>query len=94
MEYTLLSISFLIIFIVISLMVKMDKLESRLKAMQQTLEQLANQSDMPENPINDELRQLIKEGRGVQAVKKAREAFGFSLIEGKQYIDKLKSDGR
>ncbi|MFD1350838.1 hypothetical protein [Oceanobacillus caeni] len=92
MEYTLICISFLIVFIVISLFVKLDRLEGRMKAMQYTLDRLVNQSDIPENPINDDLRKLIKEGKDVKAVKKARETLGLSLVEGKQYIDKLKME--
>ncbi|HDR4880747.1 TPA: ribosomal protein L7/L12, partial [Bacillus cereus] len=29
------------------------------------------------------------EGKKVTAVKRVREAFGFSLLEAKQYVDKL-----
>ncbi|HDR8032446.1 TPA: hypothetical protein QCY74_005892, partial [Bacillus cereus] len=42
-----------------------------------------------EPEINKELRQLVEEGKKVTAVKRVREAFGFSLIEAKQYVDKL-----
>lgn len=72
----------------------MNKLEGRIKRMQYTLDQVTKQSGLPENPINDELRKLIKEGEDIKAIKKARETLGLSLIEGKEYIDKLKSDGR
>ena len=89
MEYYLIIISF---FIIIYLSVKLDKLEGRIKRMQYTLDQLTKQLGLPENPINDELRKLIKEGEDVKAVKKARETLGLSLLEGKNYIDKLKSD--
>jgi len=77
---------------VISLFIKLDRLEGRMKAMQYKLDRLVKQSDIPENPINDDLRQLIKEGKDVKAVKKARETLGLSLVEGKQYIDKLKME--
>lgn len=39
--------------------------------------------------INKELRQLVEEGKTVMAVKRVREAFGFSVLEAKQYVDKL-----
>ncbi|RED32209.1 hypothetical protein [Paenibacillus sp. VMFN-D1] len=58
------------------------------------INQLTQQSGLPEHPINDELRQLIKEGEDVKAIKKAKETLGFSLLEGKEYIDKLKSETR
>ena len=78
MEYTLLSISLLIVFIVISLLSKVDKLEGRLKSMQYTLAQLANTSGV-ENPINEDLRKLIKDGKDIKAIKKARETLGLSF---------------
>ena len=37
---------------------------------------------------------LIKDGKDVKAIKKARETLGLSLLEGKEYIDKLKSENR
>ncbi|MED4473787.1 hypothetical protein [Oceanobacillus caeni] len=92
MEYTLICISILLVFMVISLFIKLDRLEGRMKAMQYKLDRLVKQSDIPENPINDDLRQLIKEGKDVKAVKKARETLGLSLVEGKKYIDKLKME--
>ncbi|WP_246001107.1 hypothetical protein [Oceanobacillus piezotolerans] len=70
----------------------MGKLEGRIKGRQYNLDQLSKQLELPENPINDELRALIKDGKDVKAVKKARETLGLSLLEGKNYIDKLKFD--
>ncbi|MFD1851630.1 hypothetical protein [Oceanobacillus bengalensis] len=87
MEYILIFIAFLII---INVTAKVNKLEGRIKRMQYTLDQVTKQSGLPENLINDELRKLIKEGEDVKAIKKARETLGLSLIEGKEYIDKLK----
>ena len=72
----------------------MEKIEGRTKRIQFTLDQLTQQSGLPENPINDELRKLIKDGEDVKAIKKARETLGLSLLEGKEYIDKLKSENR
>ncbi len=96
MEYTLIGISFLIVIYLSTKLdkcsAKVDKLEGRIKGMQYTLDQLAKQSGIPENPINNDLRKLIKVGKDVKAVKKARETLGLSLLEGKEYIDKLKSD--
>ena len=91
MEYILIIISLLII---INLWAKVSKLEGRIKGMQYTINQLTQQSELPEHPINDELRQLIKEGEDVKAIKKARETLGLSLLEGKEYIDKLTSETR
>ncbi|RCW76802.1 hypothetical protein [Saliterribacillus persicus] len=90
MEYIFISIALLVAFVVYSLMIKVDKLEGRIKLMQHTLDQVADHLKIPEHPINNELRKLIKEGEDIKAVKKARETLGLSLLEGKQYIDKLK----
>ncbi len=87
MEYILIFISFVII---ISLTTKVGKLEGRIKGMQYTINQLTQQSGLPEYPINDELRKLIKEGEDIKAIKKVRETLGLTLLEGKEYIDKLK----
>ena len=68
-------------------------LNSRVKGLEYRLEQISKQMGLPEMPINNELRQLIKEGNDVKAVKKVRETLGFSLIEAKQYVDALKVEG-
>ena len=83
---------YIALIIIIYLSVKLDKFEGRMKSMQYTLDQLTKQLGLPENPINDELRELINGGEDVKAVKKARETLGLSLLEAKNYIDKLKSD--
>ncbi|OZT76858.1 hypothetical protein CFN03_09975 [Salinicoccus roseus] len=85
------SVVAILLFTVFILMSKIDRLEGRIRNTQQILEQIAAQYDMPENPVNDELRHLINEGKETQAIKRAREALGLSLIEGKQYVDSLKS---
>lgn len=91
MQTMLLSVVAILLFTVFILMSKIDRLEGRIRNTQQILEQIAAQYDMPENPVNDELRRLINEGKEIQAIKRAREALGLSLIEGKQYVDSLKS---
>ena len=80
----------LLLLIFIYLLTTVDKLKGRVKGLEYTLEHISNQMNVPENPINNELRQLIKEGNDVKAVKRVRETLGLSLIEGKQYIDVLK----
>ena len=80
----------LILFICLYLLSTVSKLNSRVKGLEYTLEQISKQVDVPENPINNELRQLLKEGNDIKAVKRVRETLGLSLLEGKQYIDVLK----
>jgi len=89
MGITIIDVVFFII--VIYLLTKISKLEHRIKAMQKTIDQLSSKVKLPEPAINKELRQLIKDGKDVEAVRQARNEFGLSLVEGKQYVDKLKS---
>ncbi|HDR7614235.1 TPA: ribosomal protein L7/L12, partial [Bacillus mycoides] len=48
-----------------------------------------NKAEINKAEINKELRQLVEAGKKVKAIKRVREAFGFSLLEAKQYVDKL-----
>lgn len=76
---------------VVYLLFKVLKLESDIKGMKYTLNRIADATTLPENPIDDDLRDLLKEGKDIQAVKLARETLGLSLLEGKQYVDALKA---
>jgi ribosomal protein L7/L12 len=87
---TIIDVVFFIIVIYL-LLTKISKLEHRIKAMQNTIDQLTSKVKLPEPAFNKELRQLIKEGKEVEAIRQARNEFGLSLVEGKQYVDKLKS---
>lgn len=85
--------------IVVFLLLKITKLQEdikgmklQIKGMKYTLDQVGDQMELPENPINDKLRDLLEEGKDIQAVKLAREALGLSLLEGKQYVDALNFD--
>jgi len=83
----------LTLFIVVYLFSTVIKLNGRVKGLKYTLDQISKQTGMPKKPIDNELKQLLNEGNDVKAVKRVRETLGFSLLEAKQYIDALKSDG-
>lgn len=85
-------IEFFILVAVLYLVLLVVKLEGRLKAMEYKLNQLSKSMDITEGPVDDELRELIHDGYDVKAIKRARETMGLSLLEGKQYIDRLKSE--
>ncbi|PFN21901.1 hypothetical protein [Bacillus cereus] len=74
---------------------KLNKIEkkndARLKKIEDKLQLITKEMGIVEKEpeINKELRQLVEEGKTVTAVKSVREAFGFSLLEAKQYVDKL-----
>lgn len=89
MGITIIDVVFFVI--VIYLLTKISKMEHRILAMQKTIDQLTSKVKLPEPAINKELRQLIKDGKDVEAIRQARNEFGLSLVEGKQYVDKLKS---
>ncbi|EEK49757.1 hypothetical protein bcere0002_31960 [Bacillus cereus ATCC 10876] len=67
------------------------KNDARLKRIEDRLQLITKEMGIidREPEINKELRQLMEEGKTVTAVKRVREAFGFSLLEAKQYVDKL-----
>ncbi|MFK4425575.1 hypothetical protein ACQKFK_12970 [Bacillus mycoides] len=67
------------------------KNDARLKKIEDKLQLITKEMGIVEREpeINKELRQLVEEGKTVTAVKRVREAFGFSLLEAKQYVDKL-----
>lgn len=79
----------IIFFLVTTISNKLNSLETRVKSLQFTLDRVANQVKVPEHPINEKLRGLLEEGKGIQAVKEARQVLGLSLLEAKQYVDAL-----
>lgn len=74
--------------IIVYLLYKVVSLESRVKQLQSKLKLMKKQPVASE--VDHELRDLIKEGKDIKAVKEAREVLGLSLLEGKEYIDRLK----
>lgn len=92
MEFNIFDV--LILFICIYLLASVIQLNGRIKGLVYALDQISKQIDVPESPINNELRQLLNEGNDVKAVKRVRETLGLSLIEGKQYVDALKIEDK
>ncbi|WP_240033915.1 hypothetical protein [Planococcus salinus] len=68
---------------------RLKAMETRMNIMQETISQLTAEGQVTEPAINEELRRLVKDGKTVEAVKKARKAFGLSLLEAKRYVDDL-----
>jgi len=83
-----------ILFICIYILSTVIKLNGRVKGLKYTLDKISKQIDVPENPINNELRQLLNEGNDIEAVKRVRETLGLSLVEAKQCIDALKFEDK
>ncbi|WP_431802166.1 hypothetical protein [Halobacillus andaensis] len=68
---------------------RVTSMEKRVKRVEETLRRVTEQVDLPPSSTDEELKQLVREGKDVQAVKRARKELGLSLIEAKEYIDKL-----
>ncbi|WP_289135902.1 hypothetical protein [uncultured Brevibacillus sp.] len=85
MEYTIFG---LLILVILYLYFRMNDMQSRLKSIDYFISQIATHTEWTEK-INHELRLLIAEGKYVEAVKTARVVFNMSLLEAKQYVDRL-----
>lgn len=85
----ILTYSFVLI-AVFYLLLRIDMMERRMKQMHNQLERMKEKAGLPEDPLNDELHRMIRQGEEIKAVKLARNKLGLSLIEGKHYIDNLK----
>ncbi|QTD40089.1 hypothetical protein [Sporosarcina sp. Te-1] len=70
---------------------KLMMIEERVKRQEKLLERLMKHEQI-ETPVSDEVLALVRKGKEVQAVKEARERFGFSLLEAKQYVDQLRNE--
>ncbi|ARK24365.1 hypothetical protein SporoP37_06580 [Sporosarcina sp. P37] len=80
-----------IVFFSFYILQKLHGIERRLARQQSMLEQLTE--GLPGPAVDDDsIRLLIIQGETVKAVKRAREVFGFSLLEAKQYVDQLQEE--
>ncbi|ODG91098.1 hypothetical protein BED47_08720 [Gottfriedia luciferensis] len=91
MEFTLLGLVLVIVFVLFTTVIdKLNKLENRMKNIKITLDQIAKVVEVPEHPINNDIRKLLQEGKEIQAIREVRSVLGLSLLEAKQYVDALK----
>lgn len=91
MEYLPITISLITLLISLSVYNKASAIEARIKAMQISHDHISKEDGLPSHPVHDEVMQLIREGKKVSAIKKAREVHGMSLVEAKQYVDTLEA---
>lgn len=80
----------LIIILYLAIKIKIDQVEARVKTLQNTVNRIADHLNLDESAVNEELQMLIERDEEIKAIKRAREEFGMSLVEGKEYIDRLK----
>ncbi|ENQ3107780.1 hypothetical protein SAMN04488168_1332 [Bacillus sp. 491mf] len=55
---------------------QLNNIHTRLKRTEEKLDRIAKHMGLPEHEINEELRQLVKDGDKIKAIKKAREILG------------------
>lgn len=70
---------------------RVKALETRIRHVEKLLQKSTQGQEITEPEINVELRQLLQQGKMVEAVKRTRQEFGWSLLEAKQYVDGLKA---
>ena len=83
-------IGYLILLTIIYVMVTVGKLEGRIKGLQHSIQQISKQVGVSTEVIDNEVRDLLEEGKDVAAVKRVRETLGLTLVEAKKYVDQLK----
>lgn len=67
-----------------------SSLDKRIKLLEKRVNELSDGTrPKVEQVVNEELRKLLHSGKTIEAVKKAREEFGMSLLDAKRYVDKL-----
>lgn len=85
-------IEMLILILVLFLSANVYKLQGQIKGLKYSLDQISKQMDLPNDPANKEVQTLIDTGEDIKAVKRSREIFGFTLLEGKEYVEALKGE--
>lgn len=70
---------------------RINALESRIRHVEKQLKQTTQGMELTEPDVNEELRELLEKGKMIEAVKRTRLEFGWSLLEAKQYVDDLKA---
>lgn len=68
---------------------RLKAMEKQLADMQKTIAAINSGEPLKEPPVNEGLRQLVQNGKDVEAIKMAREHLGLSLLEAKRYVDSL-----
>ena len=63
--------------------------EFKIKHMDKKLDRIMEQLDIEEINIDEELKELLSEGKKIPAIKRLREETGMGLKEAKEYVDNL-----
>lgn len=68
---------------------KLSAVEQRIKQQEKLLKRLAK-NEAIETPVPDDVLKLIRADEDIKAIKAVREHFGYSLVEAKEYVEKVK----
>jgi len=68
---------------------RVQALERRVKRTQELLGKVADRLGVPEDPLETEIRQLLAQGKTVQAIQRVREVRGLTLKEAKEFVDSI-----
>lgn len=67
-----------------------NRMDKRIELLEKRLNELSNGNNAgAQQVVNEELRIMLRRGKMIEAVRKAREEFGISLLDAKRYVDKL-----
>ncbi len=80
----------LLVLILISFSSSINQLRNEIKRTNTILEKIAKQIGVPEPPVDSVIRNLVAEGKKIEAIKRYREITGVGLKEAKDYIDSIK----
>lgn len=64
-------VDLMIVLLLLYVIMQFWRIQSQLKGLRHTLGEIAKKIDIPEHPVNDQLRELLREGKDVEAVKLA-----------------------
>lgn len=80
----------LLVLILISFSSSINQLRNEIKRTNTILEKITKQIGVPEPPVDSVIRNLVAEGKKIEAIKRYREITGVGLKEAKDYIDSIK----
>jgi ribosomal protein L7/L12 len=72
-----------------SILTGIQQLRNDSKRTIKILGEIAKQIGLPETPVDDEIKNLVVEGKKIKAIKMYRQATGLGLKEAKENIDLL-----
>jgi len=80
-----------LVLITISFGNSISQLRNEIKRTNSILDKIAKQIGVPEPPVDSVIRDLVTEGKKIQAIKRYREITGVGLKEAKDYIDSIET---